>query len=415
MLPFQGPPGSFSYTDIDEPDFRGSFTSDGRRYEGTQVTESESHPSWKAVRKGQVFQGDIGGNFMSRKQYVQTPSSAVWRNCEATYKDPRTGRYLHLSFKGGVYPAGVGAHPFLPFDYSSNAELDAYGATAIARCRPSNQVASAAAALTELYHEGLPHLLGSAFWKDRTLKAKTAGGEYLNLEFGFKPLADDIAKFAYGVVYFDRIRAQYERDVGKVVRRRYSFPPVETRSQHIVADFSVRPAMDPDSQFGNVGDVFNDGARTVCDTVTRVNRWFSGAFTYYVPHHEAFGALSQAQQILGLEITPDMLWNVTPWSWAVDWFSNAGDVISNYQAFIIDGLVMRYGYIMEHTVTTNTFYHDGKTGKVFGESVFPTPLVFVTETKVRRRATPFGFGIDLSSLTDRQTAIAAALGINRGK
>jgi len=269
--------------------------------------------------------------------------------------------------------------------------------------------------LIELYHEGLPHLLGSALWKDRTLSAKNAGKDYLNYEFGFRPLANDIAKFAYGVVYFDKIVAQIVRDSGKVVRRRYYFPPVEERSSRTVASVFVRPRTDPDSQYGNVGDAANDGASTICDTYTKVNRWFSGAFTYYVPEQDRFGALSQARKLLGLEITPDVLWQVTPWSWAVDWVSNAGDVISNLTAFANDGLVMRYGYIMEHTVTTNTYYHQGPTGKCWGDSCYPTPLVFVTETKVRRRASPFGFGLKLSAFTDRQKAIAAALGLSRSK
>jgi len=132
-----------------------------------------------------------------------------------------------------------------------------------------------------------------------------------------------------------------------------------------------------------------------------------------VPKLGAFGELSQARKILGLELTPENIWAITPWSWAVDWFTNAGSVIKNYQAFALDGLVMRYGYIMEHVVTKNTYYHVGPILNCWGDSDAPTPMCFVTETKKRRRATPFGFGLTMAGLTTRQKAITAALGISR--
>jgi len=80
---------------------------------------------------------------------------------------------------------------------------------------------------------------------------------------------------------------------------------------------------------------------------------------------------------------------------------------------MIDGLVLRYGYIMEHKVTRRTYYHRGPTNLWWGESAFPAVLTFVTETKVRRRATPFGFGVAEDSLSPRQNAIVAALGLSR--
>jgi hypothetical protein len=393
-----------------------STTSGGfKGYKGVQVTESENHPVWRDHRKGS-FQGDVGGNFLMRKQYVSTPEKRVMRNLKASFKDvAHTGYDVTAAYRGGCIPSGIPANPFAPFSNSSNAELDAWGAKAIALCKPTNNVANAATALFELYHEGLPHLLGSALWKDRTNVARGAGSDYLNWQFGFKPLADDIAKFAYGVVYFDRLLRQYEEDVGKIVRRGYRFPSIESRTWNDVVTSFVRPTMYPQSTTEETPPLNNPGAKTVCETVSTVDRWFSGAFTYYVPHSVEFGWLSQAKQLLGFDITPETIWNVTPWSWAVDWFTNAGSVISNYQSFTVDGMVMRYGYIMEHKVTTKTYFHHGPTGLQFGDAAMPSPMSFVTETKVRRRATPFGFGLTMSGLSNRQKSILAALGFSRSQ
>jgi hypothetical protein len=118
-----------------------------------------------------------------------------------------------------------------------------------------------------------------------------------------------------------------------------------------------------------------------------------------------------AQQ-LGLNPTPDVLWQVTPWTWAVDWFSNAGDVISNWSAFHIDGLVMRWGYQMEHSIIRDTYSLVGARD-VSGDAQPVSDVTFITETKVRVKATPYGFGIDLGGLSPFRLSILAALGLSR--
>jgi len=123
-------------------------------------------------------------------------------------------------------------------------------------------------------------------------------------------------------------------------------------------------------------------------------------------------ASDKARKILGLEITPEVLWELVPWSWAIDWFANVGDLVKNVHNLSSDGLVMRYGYIMEHSMVRDTYIHVGPTG-FKDPKVVCEPYTFVTETKLRRRATPFGFGLDLSSLTGQQKSILAALGMSR--
>jgi len=119
----------------------------------------------------------------------------------------------------------------------------------------------------------------------------------------------------------------------------------------------------------------------------------------------------EAKKLLGLTLTPDTLWNAAPWSWAVDWFSNTGDVISNVTDSVTDGLVMRYGYIMEHSIVKN-IYSLTKPGTLNPDVRVPS-ITLVVETKKRRRANPFGFGLSWGSLSLRQQAIALALGLTR--
>jgi hypothetical protein len=119
-----------------------------------------------------------------------------------------------------------------------------------------------------------------------------------------------------------------------------------------------------------------------------------------------------ADKVLGASLTPETLWNLAPWSWAVDWFSNTGDVLHNLQSFQSDGLVMRYGYMMVHTIVKDTYrLSSSNLGNDSSSGV--SPLAYVTETKTRAKANPYGFGASWNGLSPHQLAILGALGITR--
>jgi hypothetical protein len=121
----------------------------------------------------------------------------------------------------------------------------------------------------------------------------------------------------------------------------------------------------------------------------------------------------EAKKLLGLSLTPDTVWNLTPWSWMVDWVSNAGDVVSNISDALFDGLVLRYGYMMEHTLTSDEYFFVGPTGFQPTNGPRPSSITLHHEVKKRVKATPYGFGLTWTSFTTRQLAILAALGITR--
>jgi len=149
--------------------------------------------------------------------------------------------------------------------------------------------------------------------------------------------------------------------------------------------------------------------------------WFSGAFTYYAKYNDdlvgrVHEKLKAWQHLLGIEPSPEALWSITPWSWAIDWKTNMGDIMNNLSMFSLDGLCMLYGYVMEHKIREVTYHHYGSTYRQgSGSAVCDTRQVFKQETKRRRAATPWGFGLDPGSFSDRQWAILAALGATRGR
>jgi len=399
-----------------------------KHLQGIQVTESESHPTWRS--RGRGDQRDIGGDFVTQKKSADfgvIPRAWIdsgWQFIDAskdTYKDV---------YKGPVCISECRIEGLCSFpDYinSSNASLDMFGATAIANCAPTKPTANLLASLAEAYHDGLPKLLGKATWQARTQraidvrrKAGTGADEFLNYQFGWLPLVSDVRDFVKGVAFMDMLLQQYIRDNGKVVRRQFAFTPEVSVSETIISSNTVpytgtNPGLVPNFQKQPRGKVLRRRE-------TVVERWFSGAFVYHLPKtffselYSPFADKFQVyRKVFGLELTPDVLWELTPWSWAADWFSNAGDVIHNVGAWSNGGLVMKYGYIMEHTYVRDTYTFVGPTNLNGGEYQRPPDTVLVSETKMRRRANPFGFGLTMGGLSTLQKSILTAVGLTRLK
>lgn len=382
-------------------------------FTGTQITVSDGHPFHR--RKPGRMSGDIGGAFFTQRRYLKSgiipvmariPEESGDQFGYSIYSGPT---WIHTPSKISEWPnSHVG---FPPASLTSDSALNALGATAIAKCQPTNSIADVSTFLGELLKDGLPSIIGAQTWRDRTDLARSAGSEFLNVQFGWLPLVSDITKFTGGVSKASAVLAQYERDAGKVVRRRFNFPLERSTSTTIVGSTNNRQRLSPFKTTYQKG-----GGRSVQRTRETVrSRWFSGAFTYHLPSgydsRKTMDKYALLADRLGLTPTPETLWELAPWSWAVDWFSNAGDVVANVSAFTQYGLVMRYGYMMDHTIVTDTYTQD-RTGlePQFGSA---PPLVLVTETKVRKQAHPFGFGVSWNGLSPIQTSILAALGLSR--
>ena len=380
---------------------------------GTQVKRSISHPINRStgVRVG-------GGPFYtSRVSYFVNPGhvrNAYWA---------LQGKY----FSGKVWPkfpttedlAKVGASVAdLKYGDSNESTMDQLGATAIARSSPVNPVANMGVSLVEAQRDGLPSLPGIQSWEARTQFLKGLGNEYLNQEYGWQPLKDEVLTVANSARKHRDIMKTYDHGAGRDTHRGYRFPLIHDTQSSTLGGATV---LGCDPHFVNQ---VSQGVTITKESVT--NRWFEGCFTYALPSsidswQRHIDAGREADHLLGLRLTPSLLWEATPWSWAVDWFSNAGDVIQNVTNFGNAGQVMRYGYMMEETslkvtkeLSDSTFYinsklNSGQTTQRAGACSCGYEVV----TKRRSHANPFGFGVSWDGLSPTQIAITAALGITR--
>lgn len=375
------------------------------------------------------FPYDIGGNMMSLKVRHNYPSYADYVEGSAFgLKWTVTGPLL-------AYPlyAIKGADLASAWKNEALAGIDSLptriglGATAISRSHPARPQASLATTLIEAYREGIPNTLKqlaniedevdhfrrlykASKKKTSVRAAKELPSKFLETEFGWKPLVADIQKTAQALMDYQSILGDLEKNSQKRIRRRYAFPATDS-STELVRD-GTTPWSNPNSyilgQTGNRVITRRDQKKT----------WFSGEFVYSFPKGEGFGIpqkfIAGSRQLLGLDLTPETVWNVTPWTWLVDWQSNVGDVVSNFTAIGADHLVLRYGYLMQEATRTYRHEHLGvylkngvplKSSRVVGETVYTA--------KSRIVASPFGFALTWDQLDPRQIAILTSIGITR--
>jgi len=358
---------------------------------------SESHPGWKKLRGSSQ---DLGGPFFLERNRVNFLGFESFER-----KQDIGGGYNIVSFAEGVpLPCSLSDLEFPHSIASDNHQMNLWGAEAVAKAAPGTSPMNLAVALGELKHDGLPAIVGATL-KDRSSVVKKAGDEYLNAQFGWKPLINDVKSLADTVTHGGDILHQLEKDAGKVVRRRVTVLEEEERDS-IDMGYQART-------LSGTGSSFID-TKLLPGNVRRLERkyrkvWFSGSFTYYLPpdyysRNAVIRAAARAKVLYGLKLNPETLWNLAPWSWAADWFSNAGEVITNTQRFLTEGLVMHHGYLMEHSVHEYTYV---------AENNNVTPITFLTENKGRVKANPFGFGLDFSALSGFQVSILGALGMSR--
>jgi hypothetical protein len=368
-----------------------------------QKTVSQGN-SWPP-KKGQKNL-DAGGEFLSQKQelvdrYVyinagEKPSGSTWQTAQGQW---------------GAFQGAFGPTKENFVDPSAPAVLDALGTNAIAGCIPTNPLSGMGQFLGEL--RDLPKVPAIQLWKQRARYfkslARNGSSEYLNVQFGWVPFIKDIRSFALTVKDKEKHIAQYDRDSGRHVRRRRGCPSEKTSTTTNLGTNYGSPPLHL--------DLFSVPGTLLRTTATVRRRWFVGAFTYYLTPSglgkwsEAKRAEQLANHLYGLRITPDLLWKLAPWSWAADWVGNIGNVIHNWSAFQNDGLVMHYGYVMEETTRITDYALVGALVK--GVPPCTPTQTFITTTKYRRRATPYGFGLNAQAFTAKQWSIIAALGISR--
>ena len=295
---------------------------------------------------------------------------------------------------------------------------------------PERPTAHILTTVVELLRGDVPSLLKNYHralfrYQSKLRSLQYAGSEYLNIEFGWKPLLMEYANMIKVFIGLDRmVYSESNR------RHRYWAGPSATT---VVEQANVAHVSSPFSGGGenfqvssgtpNVGNPGTWSIRT-SDFISEDYKFSSRYSALVKPNHTSVGFVERAEEVLrqlGLVDDPTILWELTPWSWLVDWAANIGNSISNAHTLspISGRHAVDYAYlttqltrVMEETPVAFNSYGSYFTGR-FNYRLDTPKGYHSTVSRVRDRATPFGFGTQLGSLTSPQYAILVALGLAR--
>ncbi len=348
----------------------------------------------------------VKGNIFRRHTYFQWPS---------------TGGYLSSSA------------PSLSNQIYSNAVKNSLSSGLIASANPWKPKATLAQTILELMSGDIPTVfknLRKYIYQLQSIK-RAAGSDWLNIQFGWVPLANDIRATVevlmklHMLLYADDQAYRRTRggDLGswsRLFETPYSRvlttgSPLNssTTSDPFVKDAQgITPRSSPPPIGAGVG---------AWSLSTRITADFRFSAKYHRgarPNSQERGYLERAMELLGLEVTPAVLWELTPWTWLLDWATNLGSVASNITMLNWSNVLLDYAYLTCVVKTTSSVSvklssslisaNTTVNGTYFG-------LGFESIEKVREQASPFGFSVSWDGLNPFQLSILAALGMSRGR
>lgn len=330
-------------------------------------------------------------------------------------------------------------------DYSL--ELNARGTNYIRRYRPGNPVSSMSQFIGELHD--LPRTV--KILKVRAQHFRHLNSEFLNIEFGWKPFLKDLIAI-YETQRTIEFRLRKLIDGNNIPRKRRSPRDTTLVTSTLAEGVLSRPFGDLDdlsigggvideltgfkvmgpTPFGNTDPFMTGKTKYSVYRILETTSWFVGTFRYYVPDigsdqwtqtakDALFGASRDRNHIIAT------LWELYPWSWLVDWFTNVGDILSNLSAnavgneAITDAFVMQMitdRLVISADISWDQYeYVDNSRNETISIPAGSDELdySFFRINKLRRQASPFGFGLKSGDFTPEQWLILAALGITRGK
>lgn len=380
----------------------------GRNFDTSSIKTDRGHP-WDLLKFERT-----GGTF-SGTNPIPGQSPRVYKDLEI--------------LTGGNYQG---------FYVPSRGNLDAYAQAIWGKAAPTTEVFNLAAFLGEL-REGLPGII-PALLKKKSHQLKSVGDDYLNVQFGWKPFLSDLQNAAKALAMAS---SALNAPVNPLHRRRQSQPVMVGNDYSQTKAFSVGstalPKVDtgtltglarldsiirtdyPDWQYTNSttnlqGDVWNGQA-------LNSSMWFEGEFIY-LPKigFDDKNFFDRLDALLAKDITPSVLWELTPWSWLLDWFLKIQDSLYANEIAFSNRILSTYAYAMERieathvNVVSNIRVRTDSLPMYVGSYVGPKSwqAVYKTSSKRRIRANPFGFTVNpTTALNVAQMGILGALGLTK--
>jgi len=396
------------------PDFNNYWittkpTSPGTKWRYGSVSRciDQSHPGFYRILRARsdprlknLRNLDVGGPLCIEKTTLTAPTyvdiTKPYFSSQRGYLgwlSPSVKYSSWMTDAGKNTPALPAIPPELGIDRSS---LRALGSTAIAKSIPDIPDFSLFRFIGEL-RAGLPKIPMKTLLKEK--KLSSVGDEYLNYQFGIAPTLGDLEKF-FKLVQDPALRSAVKHVLHEEHRVRKTLDKGKTES--------IRSMTSTESN----SIATSSGRAGTIKTIESYKIWSSISFVYHQANLLDQLLADLDERLGGFGIVPNAidLWNLTAWSWLVDWFVNFNHVITNLSYLGKDGLRMQRGYLMASYSKREEHFQSG----TFLSGVpYRTLGVVEHERKYRIAASPFGFGYTWKEFSPFQLSILGSLGVSR--
>jgi hypothetical protein len=239
---------------------------------------------------------------------------------------------------------------------------------------------------------------------------------HLSTQFGWLPTLNAYRDFMRALKEMDARFKQLLRDNGRPIRRKTVLFEDESSDTYMQSFQGFNPDMYPalDSR------CYAGNGYSYTTTTFREKIWGSARFRYYLPPgpRDLDWYKKVGYRMFGFQPTPSLIYNLTPWTWLIDYFTNLGDLYDNLSRGVEDRLIAEYFYLM-HERTWKSVTDASQWVYVDEQRTQPKLITARIETvwtiKARTVGSPFGVGVRYDDLTANQLSILSALGISRSK
>lgn len=360
------------------------------RYQGNSVVridDSESTSWHRCTDEFRVRDGSLSVNHISNSGSVNgrsPPAGIPYRQAAGWvpnyFRNP-TGTFIsHLPVSGIPGLAESAVH-------------------VVNATNPSKPLVDIPVSIAEL--ADLPRIVRDTYGHILKRIVKGAAKENLRYEFAIKPAVGDFIKLLeFKKAHDQQMKLLSKLRQGSVVRKAF-----------IAAGTA-------ESYSGSVITVHSAPSEFICSvtrgwTRTSVQRWGYVSWTPNIPEFnkligsEADATFQAKKILLGLTIDASTAWELLPWSWLADWFSNMGDWIASKRSLIpvsagYPSICTTYRTTVEWIPRPNQWCSNLTSG-------YQTSLV----TKVRDKASASLPSANLPLLTGRQIGILTSLAVSR--
>jgi len=368
------------------------------------------------------------------RDYTLTESECGVFDMAATFHNGRT--IYRESMRGSIGLVGTYSFPMRP----TPQQISGYAGALMRQSAPAKPEVNLMRVIGEL--RDAHHLFRAANYRPRNVRE--VAGSYLNYVFGVKPTQSDFRRVADVVLHLDpyigryvrsekvRLRRSRTRELfrdsksGTLVAKKFGSASPSYADFPLTSGVNLRVSNTIFFSEYSFGDVWNPDFSWSLTAVRSVRSF--ATFEYFIPEPDGLeGRLRRYRQLataaVGGGLDAPTAYDLTPWTWVVDWFVDVGGLL-HYQQQVADNQMIT-------TLSGSSYYEEVKAIASFhgiryapGTNVgaWPSeatrqPAAVSTFHQVfhqRRSGSPYAIS-PTWDLSTQQWAIAAAMGIARSK